>query len=138
MARFEFTPPPQSVGQCTFDQSRALAELIARVIAHDLPEIATVVRTVGKREGRVYVDFGQNGHGRLLVSPYSVRPLPRAPVSTPLKWSEVTNKLDIHKFTMANVVKRLERMKKDPLDGLMTLRPDLHHALVLLAQRLED
>ena len=41
------------------------------------------------REGKVYVDFGQNGHGKLIVAPYSVRPLPGATVSTPLAWTEV-------------------------------------------------
>src|SRR2546428_373358 len=70
--------------QCTYEQSRQLGGLLARVIAGQLPEMATVTRQVGKRGARVYLDYVQNGHGRLLVSPFSVRPLPSAPVSTPL------------------------------------------------------
>src|SRR5947208_838226 len=61
--------------QVTYEQSRTLGGLLARVIAAELPEIATVTRQVQKRGGKVYLDYVQNGHGRLLVAPYSVRPL---------------------------------------------------------------
>ena len=37
-----------------------------------------------QREGKVYVDYLQNGSGKLIVAPFSVRPLPGAPVSVPL------------------------------------------------------
>ena len=62
----------------TYEQSRTLAELLARFTAKSLPEIATIVRSVSDRDGKVYLDYLQNGHGRLLVSPFCVRPLPRA------------------------------------------------------------
>src|SRR2546425_13234955 len=52
--------------QCTYEQSRQLGGLLARVIATQLPEIATITRQVGKRGARVYLDYVQNGHGRLL------------------------------------------------------------------------
>ncbi|MGQ0560783.1 MAG: non-homologous end-joining DNA ligase LigD [Gemmatimonadota bacterium] len=48
-----------------------------------------------EREGKVYVDFLQNGHGKLLAAPYRVRPLPGATVSAPLEWKEVNGKLDL-------------------------------------------
>src|SRR6266566_3469524 len=57
--------------QCTYEQSRTLGGLLARVIAAELPDIATVTRQVQKRGGKVYLDYVQNGHGRLLVAPYS-------------------------------------------------------------------
>ncbi|HKE91097.1 MAG TPA: DNA ligase D, partial [Gemmatimonadales bacterium] len=50
--------------QCTYEQSRTLGGLLARVIASRLPEIATVTRQVQKRGGKVYLDYVQNGHGR--------------------------------------------------------------------------
>ncbi|MEM6731121.1 MAG: DNA ligase D, partial [Myxococcota bacterium] len=77
-------------GRLTYEQGRGLAEILARLVVEELPEIATTVRTVSERQGRVYVDTGQNGHGRLIVSPFSVRPFPGAPVSMPVKWSQVT------------------------------------------------
>jgi bifunctional non-homologous end joining protein LigD len=83
----------------------------------------------------VYLDFGQNGHGKLLVSPLCVRPLPGAPVSMPLRWSEVNDKLDIRKFTIKNAVQRLRRLKEDPLVGVLTVSPDLAAVLGRLAER---
>ncbi|MGH7656803.1 MAG: DNA ligase D, partial [Gemmatimonadales bacterium] len=98
--------------QFTFEQTRSLGELLARAVVRELPEIATITRSTTRRQGKVYVDFLQNGHGRLLVAPYSVRPLPGAPVSAPLKWSEVNGKLDISKFTIRTMPKRLAKMKR--------------------------
>src|SRR5437899_2406466 len=122
--------------QVTYEQSRTLGGLLARVIAAELPEIATVTRQVQKRGGKVYLDYVQNGHGRLLVAPYSVRPLPGAPVSMPLKWSEVTPKLDIKKFTIKTGPARMKKLGKDPLRPVLELKPDLVHALELLNDRL--
>jgi bifunctional non-homologous end joining protein LigD len=77
----------------------------------------------------VYVDYLQNGHGRLLVAPFSARPLPGAPVSTPLEWKEVTAKLDIRRFTIKTTPERLASKKHDPLAPVLTESPDLAHAL---------
>jgi bifunctional non-homologous end joining protein LigD len=123
--------------QCTYEQARSLGGLLARVIAAQLPEIATVTRQVGKRGARVYLDWVQNGHGRLLVAPFSVRPLPGAPVSMPLQWSEVVPKLDIRKFTIANAPARLTKLKEDPLRPVLDLKPDLVRALERLHARVE-
>src|SRR3989454_326987 len=122
--------------QVTYEQSRTLGGLLARVIAAELPEIATVTRQVQKRGGKVYLDYVQNGHGRLLVAPYSVRPLPGAPVSMPLKWSEVTPKLDIKQFTIKTAPARMKKLGEDPLRPVLELKPDLVHALELLNDRL--
>ena len=121
--------------QCTYEQSRQLAEVLARVTASELPDIATTARALSARQGRVYLDFGQNGHGKLLVSPLCVRPLPGAPVSMPLRWSEVNDKLDIRKFTIKNAVQRLRKLKEDPLREVMNVKPDLPAVLGRLAQR---
>jgi len=122
-------------GQCTYEQSRTLGEVLARAIEKRVPKIATVERVISKREGRVYLDFLQNGHGKLLVGPYSVRPLPGATVSTPLSWSEVTARLDPSRFTIKTLPARLKRKRADPLLGLLTDRPDLPRALAKLAER---
>jgi bifunctional non-homologous end joining protein LigD len=119
----------------TYEQSRSLGELLARVVVAKLSQIATVTRAVSEREGRVYIDYLQNGHGRLLASPFSVRPLPKAPVSMPLKWSEVTSKLDIRRYTMKNAAKRMRSLKEDPLRKVMGLSPNLTAALGRLTQK---
>jgi bifunctional non-homologous end joining protein LigD len=59
-----------------------------------------------KREG-VLLDHRQNGHGKTLASVYSVRPKPAAPVSTPLRWEELTDDVVPERFTMAVVLQRV-------------------------------
>jgi bifunctional non-homologous end joining protein LigD len=123
-------------GHCTYEQSRTLGGLLARIVAEELPDIATVTRVIADRGGRVYLDYLQNGHGRLLVSPFSVRPLPGAPVSTPLEWREVTPRLDIRKFTIRTVPKRLDKRPEDPLRPVLSSKPDLVPALARLLEKL--
>ena len=122
-------------GQCSYEESRTLAELMARIVAGRLREIATIIRRPAARGDRVYIDFLQNGHGRLLVSPYCVRPIAGAPVSTPLRWSEVKKGLDIRRFNIKTVPPRLRRMKEEPLISVMNIRPDLQRLLSRMAER---
>jgi bifunctional non-homologous end joining protein LigD len=118
--------------QCTHEQSRSLGELLARCLIGRLPEIATITRQVSKRDGRVYVDYLQNGSGKLLVSPFCVRPLPGAPVSTPLRWREVNGKLDLRAHTMKTVPERMKKLKTDPMVEVIDRVPDLAAALARL------
>ena len=122
--------------QCTYEQSRSLGELLARVIVADLPKIATIIRSPAARGGRVYIDYLQNGHGQLLVAPFSVRPVPEASVSAPLKWSEVTKRLHPRAFTIDDLPARMRRLGEDPLAGVLDTKPDLAAALGRLAERL--
>jgi bifunctional non-homologous end joining protein LigD len=121
--------------QCTFEQARTLGGLLARMVAVELPDIATVMRQPSRREGKVYVDYVQNGHGRLLAAPFSVRPLPGAPVSMPLKWTEVGPKLAIGDYTIANAPARMNRLGNDPARPVIELRPDLGAILQRLHER---
>ena len=121
--------------QCTYEQSRLLGQVLARVLVAEHPEIATTARSLAARKGRVYIDYLQNGHGRLLVSPFCVRPLPAATVSTPLRWSEVNGRLDVTRFTIRSVPRRLARLKGDPLRPVLERTPDLPAVLSRLAQR---
>ena len=117
----------------TYDQSTSLGELLARLVVRERGDIATIERVVRKRGGKVYVDYLQNGHGKLLVAPYSTRPLSGAPVSAPLRWSEVKAGLDPRRHTIASLPRRLRSMKDDPLRPVLDLEPDLVGALERLA-----
>jgi bifunctional non-homologous end joining protein LigD len=123
--------------QCTYEQARTLGGLLARVIAAELPEIATITRQVQKRDGRVYLDYVQNGHGRLLAAPFSVRPVPGALVSAPLDWKEVGPKLSLAKFSIRTMPARMEKLAGDPLLPVLDLAPDLVAALGRLKARLD-
>ncbi len=120
----------------TYEQSRTLAELLARFTAKALPDIATIVRAVGDREGKVYLDYLQNGHGRLLVGPFSARPLPGAPISMPLEWPQVTSRLKLERFNIRTARARLAK-HGDPLAPVLTETIDMLAAIEALQYELE-
>jgi len=124
-------------GLCTFDQCRQLGELLARVVAGRLPDIATTIRLPNDRGGRVYLDYLQNGHGKLLAAPFTARPVPGALCSAPLLWDEVDETLDIREFTIKTLPGRMSVFGRDPLAPVLAGKPDLVTALARLAARLE-
>jgi len=94
----------------SFEQSKKFAERIARIVNQRLPKITTLERSLSKRGGKVYIDYHQNNFGQTLAAPYSVRARPGAPVSTPLKWSEVKKGLDPRDYTIKNIIPRLKKV----------------------------
>jgi bifunctional non-homologous end joining protein LigD len=120
--------------QCTYEQSRMLGELLARVVLRELGDIATITRHVTKRGDKVYLDYLQNRHGQTIVAPFSVRPLPGATVSMPLQWEEVDGSLDPRLHTIRNALDRIEKMGADPVFPVLESNPDLAGALERLAE----
>jgi bifunctional non-homologous end joining protein LigD len=98
-----FAPGP------THDQATGFAEQVARAVAKVLPDIATVERMKERRSGKLYVDYGQNGEGRTVVSPYTIRARDGAVVSTPIDWDELTDDLDPRAFTIRTVLARVAK-----------------------------
>ena len=123
--------------QLTHGQARTLGELLARVVVVRRGDIATINRVVRQRENKVYVDFMQNGHGQLLVAPFSARAEVAASVSMPIEWSELDDHLHNSNHHLKNAIERLERLG-DPMAPLLDTTPDLHRALGLLGERLAN
>jgi bifunctional non-homologous end joining protein LigD len=82
----------------TQGETRTFAHALGAALARAHPELG------------VRVDAKMNGHGQQIVSVYSVRPLPGAPVATPLAWEEVAPGLDPAAFTMEVVLDRVRRL----------------------------
>lgn len=73
------------------------------------PDLITAEYRVAKRPARrVLVDYNQNAWGRTLASVYSVRPRPRASVSTPVTWEEVERGIRIEDFRIDNIRARTD------------------------------
>jgi bifunctional non-homologous end joining protein LigD len=68
---------------------RAWVEEVGRAIGQVLPDKISWEWSVAKRTGRIRIDYTQNIIGKTLAAPYSLRPAPGAPVSTPITWEEV-------------------------------------------------
>jgi len=76
----------------SYKDTYELAERVSRGLEADNPGLVTTEWLKKKRQG-VLVDHRQNGHGKTIASAYSVRPKPGAPVSTPLRWEELGEKV---------------------------------------------
>ena len=90
----------------SFDETYAFAEAAARLLEARHPGLVTTEWLKKKRTG-VLVDHRQNGAGKTIASVYSVRPKPGAPVSTPLRWEELTPEVRPRDFTMAVALERV-------------------------------
>jgi len=108
----------------THAQATGFAENVARAVAKVLPAISTVERMKDKRGGKLYVDYGQNGEGRTIVSPYTVRARDGAVVSMPIAWDELDEELDPTRFTIRTALARVEK-HGDRFAGVLTKKQKL-------------
>jgi bifunctional non-homologous end joining protein LigD len=111
----------------TYADTREFAEIVARTLASTHRGLVTTEWSKKKRRG-VLIDSNQNGEGKTIASVYSVRPREGAPVSTPLRWEEVTEELDPRNFTMEVVLGRIER-DGDLYEPVLTKRQSIGAAL---------
>ena len=114
-------------GVLSYEPCRALAEILARLVVQKLPDIATTERNIQARAGRVYIDTGQNGHGKLIAAPFSARPVPGALVSMPLRWRAVRADLNFRRFHIKSAPALLAQ--GDPFAGVLSTSVDLRGAL---------
>jgi len=92
----------------TYEDAQAFALQVGETVAKQLKNV-TLERSKSKRAGRLYFDCMQNAYGKTVVAPYSLRGVPGAPVSTPLRWSEVKPGLDPREHNLRTLPQRLRR-----------------------------
>ena len=93
--------------------AKALAEEVERRVGDQ--DVATTTWRVADRRG-VFVDFGQNARDRTIACAYSIRPVPDARVSAPLRWEEVPQ-VDPAAFTLETMSARIAEIG-DPMRGM--------------------
>lgn len=89
------------------DTVRAYASAIATEMAAENPRLVTIESRKAKRRAPVYLDVMRNAWGQTIVPPFSVRWRPRATVSMPLDWSEVSPRLDPAVFNIKTAERRM-------------------------------
>jgi bifunctional non-homologous end joining protein LigD len=91
----------------TYEECQLFGRKLAQQIHRILPHFTSVERYTFARRKKIYVDFLQNRPKATLAAPYSVRPMPGAPVSMPLHWEEVKKGLHPQKFNLKNAFQRV-------------------------------
>jgi len=113
--------------RATFKQTYEFAELLSRQLEAEHPGLVTTEWLKKKRRG-VLVDHRQNGHGKRIASVYSVRPKPGAPVTTPLRWEELTERIRPRDFGRREALDRVAKhgdLFEPVLRGGQALGPSL-------------
>lgn len=94
----------------SYSQVLQFTELFVNIVHKELPHITSLERSPKKRPHKVYLDYLQNRSGQTLASPYCVRPIKTANVSTPLHWREVRKGLRPEQFTIKTIPNRLKKV----------------------------
>lgn len=99
---------PIAEGSMSYEETATLTQAIAETMAGAEPALFTTERFKKERKGRLYIDYVQHAPGKTIITPYSPRLMASASVATPLHWDEVTEKLDPRRFTIDNIVQRVQ------------------------------
>lgn len=114
--------------QYTYDQVKDFGKIISMVIHKKLPKTTSIERMPVKRQKKVYLDFLQNRKAQTMVSAYCLRPQPGAPVSTPIDWKELNDKLNPKDFNIHNTLDRLKK-KGDLFQEVLSKGIDMQRCL---------
>ena len=105
-----------------WDKAKAFTAAVAGEMSRRSPDRYVAIMSKRQRRGRIFLDYFRNERGATAVGAYSTRALPRATVSTPLDWDELSETLRSDHFTVDNIRHRLDYLKRDPWSGMSTLR----------------
>jgi len=120
----------------TYGQLRTFAEIVARMVTAEHPNLITSERSVARRPaGRILIDVHQNAHGRPLAAPYVVRAFAEAPVSTPLLPGELRASLRPANLNIKTILARLKE-KGDLWGDFWKRRQRLEQAIEALGSRI--
>lgn len=107
----------------TYDEVRAMAEVVGRFVASGRPRDVTLEWSVKRRTGKIFFDYNQNARGRSLSAAYSPRRHAEGSVSMPLAWDDLP-RIYPTDFTLRTVPDLLEQ-HGDPWASMLEDKQDL-------------
>ncbi|HZD17353.1 MAG TPA: non-homologous end-joining DNA ligase [Actinomycetota bacterium] len=115
----------------SYEQVRDFVGAAGRMIERADRERVTMAWRIEHRTGKVFIDHNMNRSGANIAAAYSLRPEPRATVSTPLTWEELEDGVTPQDFRIDNVWERFERVG-DLFEGVRARPQELISALEAL------
>lgn len=105
-------------------QAKDMTHLIARRWLKKMGKKGSLERTPSRRKNQVYMDYLQNGRGKTMACPYSLRVRSGVPVSMPVSLSELESLTSPAEFNISSVLTMMGD-RKDPWNGLYDQRMKL-------------
>jgi bifunctional non-homologous end joining protein LigD len=103
-------------------QAKQFCKYLAGLLAERQPRLYTISMAKAARQGRIFIDYLRNDRGSTAIAAFSTRARPGAPVSTPLRWDELTNAIRSDHFNVANLPARLRMLKRVPWAKMESLK----------------
>ena len=98
-------------GKYDFSDTSNWVERVSKAVGSTVPDLISWEWAKAARKGRARLDYTQNASIKTLVAPYSVRPAPGAPVSTPISWEELDDpEIRPDRWTIRNLPERIEKV----------------------------
>ena len=116
----------------TYEQTRAFAEIIGKILLRRYPEKITMEWDTTKRKGKVFFDHNQNARGKTIASVFSARPTESATISMPVKWDDLSSVLPTD-YTILNVPDILNK-SVNPWSNMLEKKQDLNKILENVSQ----
>lgn len=101
-----------------WSQAKAFCRSVADLMVAAAPDRYIATMSKARRKGKIFVDYLRNDRGATAIAPYSTRAKQGAPVSVPLAWGELSNKISSDYYSIKNLPERLAQLKKDPWAGI--------------------
>lgn len=108
-----------------WDTVKAFSRRVADALVAKNPSLYVANMSKAARKGKIFVDYLRNDRGSTSIAPYSTRAKPGAPVSVPLTWDELTPAVHSDHFEVGNISQRLDSLRRDPWNGIATLKQSL-------------
>lgn len=111
-----------------WDTVKDFCEAFANAMAQHRPDRYIATMSKAKREQKIFIDWLRNGRGSTSVCSWSLRAREHATVAVPLRWEDLGKISSPGEFTMDKALQRAAHLKRDPWDGIATLKQALPHA----------
>jgi bifunctional non-homologous end joining protein LigD len=102
------------IAHTPWDEVKTFTKLVAQSMEAEKPSRYIATASIKARKGKIFVDYLRNSREATAICAYSTRAREGATVSVPLAWEELGSLKEPNRYTVANVMKRLKTIKRDP------------------------
>lgn len=97
-----------------WDDVKEFTHVFVQFLEQLKPDDYISTMSKAKRKGKIFIDYLRNQRTATAIGNYSTRARIHAPVSTPLFWDELSNRIEDNRYTIKTFPKRLAQLKEDP------------------------
>jgi bifunctional non-homologous end joining protein LigD len=102
------------VAHTSWEEVKAFTKLVAQSMEAESPSRYIATASIKARKGKIFVDYLRNSREATAICAYSTRARAGATVSVPITWEELGSLKEPARYTVANLMKRLHTIKRDP------------------------